>query len=184
MSRYIKRKRVESVSSYLPPLLAARDALAEARANLADVQPAAVRELLRSGPFDGIRDSVRAVGEFAEGVDAAAAEAEGRAPTPAPVKSAVRGVFSALEGLDALMFRAERSLDSGGPSFDLDEGLAACDALLAAFDGVTSLVDQGEVMRARSVVDALSAPVGSLAGAGEGGGGEAEAELERLKKLI
>ena len=54
--RYIKKRELDPLDSYLPPIVAAREGIRSAKPALA-ADPAGGRELLRSGPFDGIRDN-------------------------------------------------------------------------------------------------------------------------------
>ena len=65
IGRYIKQKRLDPLTSYVPLLLEARAQLADA-GEVMRTSSKGARILLRSGPFNGLRESARAVGEYAE----------------------------------------------------------------------------------------------------------------------
>lgn len=64
LSRYIKKKKLDPIDTYLPTVLQARKQLLKAgtvmKQNATDA-----RTLLRKGSFSGLRDTVKALGEFA-----------------------------------------------------------------------------------------------------------------------
>lgn len=64
LSRYIKRKNLDPLETYVPLVLEARGQLDASGALLAKDKDAA-RSLLRSGAFSGLRDNIRALGEYA-----------------------------------------------------------------------------------------------------------------------
>jgi hypothetical protein len=69
---------------------------------LAVTSPTTARQLLRSGPFSGLRDNIRALGEYA-----AVSSEQGR-PTLAAKDAAqlVSGFFQALEDYDLVLYNA------------------------------------------------------------------------------
>jgi len=85
--------------------------------------PRDARILLRSGAFEGLRDNVRAVGEFAAASGNAAAAA------------APASFFGAVQTLDYELFaavREERAPDAAAARANVAAAIAALDALLAA----------------------------------------------------
>lgn len=66
--------------------------------------PSTARQLLRSGPFSGMRDNIRALGQYA-----AQPAAEGGAGlSEADASALVQGFFRALEDFDLLLYNAVR----------------------------------------------------------------------------
>jgi hypothetical protein len=62
-------------------------------------EPATARALLRSGPFDGLRESIRALGEYA----AEAAAANGGAVAGGAASKLVGGFFTSLDAYDLVL---------------------------------------------------------------------------------
>lgn len=56
ISQYVKKRKLDPIESYIPPILAAKLELQLAKAGLAENLEEA-RQLLRTGPFDGVRDN-------------------------------------------------------------------------------------------------------------------------------
>ncbi|PRW45473.1 autophagy-related 16 [Chlorella sorokiniana] len=134
LAKYVKKKKLERLDSYVPPLLAARDQLIRiGRVMLQD--PANARQLLRSGEFSGLRDNVRSLGEYAS---QRAGDESGRA--------LVRGFFTALEALDGALRQAERGEEG------LPEGARAkLDATVEALDKLLATVPEEDMQRAQRV---------------------------------
>lgn len=95
LSKYIKRKALDPIDSYLPPVLQARKQLVKA-GEIMGRDPAAAKTLLREGAFDGLRDNIRAIGEIAAQNNVADATAT------------VNAFFKALESYDFRLFEAVR----------------------------------------------------------------------------
>ena len=117
-----------------------------------------MRNRLRSGAFDGLRDNVRAVGEYVATTGGAAAAA-----------AAVPAFLSAVERLDFTLFdavRSDRIPDAVVARRHLTDAVAALDAVVA---GVPADV----AAAARRVADA--------AGTGAAvGGGAVAAEVQAI----
>lgn len=64
LGAYIKKKQLDPLDTYVPLVLEARDQLDAVGRAMLD-QTAAARQLLRSGAFTGLRDNIRAIGEYA-----------------------------------------------------------------------------------------------------------------------
>ena len=122
LGKYVKKKKLDKIDTYLPPLFLARDQLV--RVERVSLQsPADARQQLRSGAFSGLRDTVRSVGEYIsrEKND----EALG--------KRLVAGFFKELEAIDFALLNATRSetLDVQGIRSHVDGCVKAIDALVA-----------------------------------------------------
>lgn len=89
IDRYIKTKKLDPLVSYVPVLLVAQAQLGDVPLAAEELGIDATRSLLRKGAFDGLRDNVRAVGEYA-------APAVGNATAQAAVKR----VFVSFDSLD------------------------------------------------------------------------------------
>jgi hypothetical protein len=64
LDAYIRKKQLDPLDTYVPLVLEAREQLARA-SDLVEADVRAARQLLRSGPLGGLRDNVRAIGEYA-----------------------------------------------------------------------------------------------------------------------
>lgn len=154
LSAYIKKKQLDPLETYVPLMLEARLVLASSR-ELATSNAAVARELLRSGPYNGLRDNIRALGEYAaraEGGDAAAAT------------GLVSAFFQALESYDRLLYTAVRE-QTNPAAGDVDAKVSALDA---AFGDLLATVPADVVRRAQDVLDVTQAKAAAVA---EGGGG-------------
>jgi hypothetical protein len=69
-------------------------------------QPEVARDLLRKGAFDGLRENVRALGEYAV--------TNGQAESSGPL---VNNLFKALEGYDLVLARSVRCVLVKSPSW-------------------------------------------------------------------
>ena len=90
---YIKKKKLDNLESYVPALLVAQGQLADVPLVAEQVDLTTARKLIREGAFVGIRDNVRAVGEYAEPVI-------GTAET----KARLTAFFRSLEKVDGSLF--------------------------------------------------------------------------------
>jgi hypothetical protein len=166
LQRYVRKKKLDAIDSYLAPLLNARDQLVRiGRVMMKD--PAGARKQLRSGAFAGVRDSVRAMGEFAareQGQEAGAA--------------LVSGFLGGLEALDQQLLLAARGDVAAGEAAQAK--LAACSA---APEALLAAAPEEAMAQARRVVE--GAQRGVDAEGGEGSGAAADpAELARLQQLL
>ncbi|KAG2435721.1 hypothetical protein HXX76_006918 [Chlamydomonas incerta] len=141
LDRYIRRKALDPLETYVPLVLEARALLAKAK-DIAAQDVGAARELLRSGPYNGLRDNIRAIGEYAA--------RDGRTTEVGPL---VTGFFKALEGYDQLLLNALREKTP----VEADK-LDACIAdLYAAFDKLIATVPADILERAQKVLDVTMA---------------------------
>jgi hypothetical protein len=156
LGKYVRKRKLDPLASYVPPVLDARAQLARLPGSFDD--PKEARRLLRSGAFEGLRDNVRAIGEYA----AAAASADGagqpQAPRPPPPQRLAADFFTALESLDLVLYWAVRD-GAPTPTADANEKLSAT---LAAMDRLLATVP-GDVLEAAQHVAGV--------GDGRSGGG-------------
>jgi hypothetical protein len=134
---------------------------------------AGARESLRSGAFSGVRDNVRAVGEYAQ--QAGAKDASGL----------VNGFFRKLEAFDLVLYRAVKAderPDEADAEAKLQESVEALAALIAT-------VPADVLERSRRVLEKVKGTGGGAgAGAGEGAapaGPQPQTEdVELLQELL
>jgi len=122
MSKYIKKRRLDPLDTYVPLVIEAREQLVTAeKTQVSD--PEFTRSLLRGGAFVGMRENVRVLGEYAV--------INGKAEQAAPL---VNGFFRAVEDYDlvlALSVREKKDVNGEEASTKLKEAVKALDALLA-----------------------------------------------------
>lgn len=161
LNRYVKKKKLERLDTYVPPLLEARGQLIRVgRVMLQD--PEAARKLLRSGAFAGMRDNVRSLGEYAS---QRAGNSSGT--------ELVKGFFTELEGLDNALREAIRG-DSGLPA----DAPKRIDLVIAALDRLLDSVPPKDLAQALRVVESIRA-LDEEAAAAEAAGADA-ALLDKL----
>lgn len=180
LSKYVKKKKLDRIDTYLAPLIEAKGQLIRVgRVMLQD--PKEARSLLRSGIFAGLRDDVRAVGEYASQKDGG---------SPATGAALVSGFFRPLEQLDFLLNRDAKQNKPG----DGEEEKKALEETIAGLDALLASAPDSLLKRAQSVVDSFkdtttgndnggSTDVPTVEGNTQDGGGN-EAELQRLSKLL
>jgi len=155
LERYIRKKELDPLETYVPPILAALEQLKDSVELASTAEGVEVsRKLLREGAFTGLRDNVRAVALYAE---RSGREGAGEL---------VGGFFAALQDYDSLLFRCAR--ESRAPSEDelRDSSTAAIEALKAVLG---TLPDD---VRERS--ESIFEKVKERAGEGRSGGGSGE----------
>eukprot|EP00879_Flechtneria_rotunda_P023657 GHRR01025032.1.p1 GENE.GHRR01025032.1~~GHRR01025032.1.p1 ORF type:complete len:219 (+),score=98.76 GHRR01025032.1:374-1030(+) len=125
LERYVKKKKLDPLDTYVPLVLEAKDRLAELQSVMAE-SPTTARQMLRSGPFSGLRDNIRALGQYA--ADPAANGGSG-----IPEKDAtqlVSNFFRALENYDLTLYNVVRTAKQQKKKGD-DEAKADLDAAAA-----------------------------------------------------
>jgi hypothetical protein len=184
LSKYVKKKKLDRIDTYLAPLIEAKGQLIRVGRVMLQ-EPGEARKLLRSGIFAGLRDDVRAVGEYAsqkEGENAATGTA------------LVSGFFKPLEQLDYLL---NRDAKQGKPG-DGEEERKALEETIVGLEALLYSAPDSVLKRAQSVVDSFkesdqkgntsgdvpAVDTLSLEGDNRSGSGNSEAELQRLSKLL
>ncbi|KAK9839201.1 hypothetical protein WJX81_001001 [Elliptochloris bilobata] len=168
LSRYIKKRRLEPLENYVPAVVAAREQLVACGSQL-DSKPAELRKQLRNGAFLGVRENIRAVGEWA---------AAGRpGDDQRQASQLVAAVFSTLQGFDQELDQAARE----GRAVALAAGERLAEAT-AALDALLATVPEPLLERAQHVAAAVAAPAAPVDAPAEGGNSGA-GKLERLVPL-
>lgn len=143
---YVKKKKLDRIETYVAPLIEARGQLIRVgRVMLQDA--AAARELLRTGIFSGIRDDVRAVGEYS-------ANREGN--SKAVGIALISGFFQPLEKLDSLLGRSVREKIP----LDVDEAKRELEKTVAGLDALLSSIPPELLERAQAVADSFKVEEG------------------------
>ena len=133
MEKYVKKKKLDPLETYVPLVTQAR-ALLE-KVDLEDAKGA--RQLLRSGPFFGIRTCIRSIGQYA-------AERDGASSSQAD--QLVTDVFNAFDNFDYHM----RSPDEGRvvAREKLNKLILSLDSLLATVPPETMELSQQIIAKA------------------------------------
>ncbi|KAF6254920.1 hypothetical protein COO60DRAFT_272556 [Scenedesmus sp. NREL 46B-D3] len=180
IDRYVKRKKLDPLDTYVPLVLEARERLATLDTVFVTA-PTVARQLMRSGPFSGLRDNIRALGQYAS-----APAAEGGSGLPEKdAQQLVSGFFRALEDFDLVLYNAVReakaaqdkadkankkksdSSDEDGdmsemvavdPAVGLDKEAAAAKLVVAVeqLDKLIATVPDGVLSRSREVLEKVN----------------------------
>merc|ERR1719284_468586 len=144
LGAYIKKRRLDPLETYIPPVLAARAELVQLKELIVGGDLAGIRRQLRSGGFDGIRENVRAIGLYAAEEASQGAKAE----------AAVKAVFDALNDFDGALLQASRS----SSAVDSDALRGKAGAAIEAFDGLLELVPAAAKRQAEEVLERIRSP--------------------------
>lgn len=131
--------------------------------------PKAARQLLRTGAFNGLRDNVRALGEYAVSAAAAADKETAAGLVPA--------TFKALEDLDNTLFIAQRDKQE----LDTQEASQKVEAAAAAMAALLATVPADTLAAAQLIVDKVNAKAAATGSSGADGASE---DAEALKQLL
>jgi hypothetical protein len=142
LSVYVKKKKLDKIDSYLPPLFLAREQLI--RVIRIVQEPADARQQLRSGSFSGLRENVRSVGEYVsrEKKD----EQLG--------KKLVGEFFAQLEAADFALLSASRSEDDKRRA-EIQDARGRLDGTIKALDALIAELPKDVVDTARGIADAV-----------------------------
>jgi phage-related tail fiber protein len=132
--------------------------------------PKAARQLLRTGAFNGLRDNVRALGEYA--ITAAAVDADKETAA-----GLVPATFKALEDLDNTLFIAQRDKQE----VDVQEASQKVEAAAAALAALLATVPADTRAAAQLIVDKVNAKAAATGSSGADGASE---DAEALKQLL
>ncbi|CAN8284386.1 unnamed protein product [Cochlearia groenlandica] len=138
MDKYVKRKKLDPLEAYVPPVILAQLQIQDLDKYLSVEKPEfeACRSLLRSGPASSLRVNIRAVAQYASD--------DGYSKT---ASSDVDRCLRALEELDSLFLRASRK-DSNATvdsmKSQLGTALIALDSLLQTVP--SQVLDKGKAM--------------------------------------
>ncbi|MCO5550557.1 hypothetical protein L7F22_004044 [Adiantum nelumboides] len=139
-SKYIKRKKLDPLDTYIPAVLLSKFQFQDLEAKLLSDKPeySNSRSFLRTGPASSLRSNIRAVAQYAsEGGDGKNA------------LEAVRECIVSLEELDSLLLRASRS-DSSATIERMKERI---DAAVSALDKLLTTVPSPIMERCKAIAD-------------------------------
>lgn len=142
LSKYVKKKKLDKIDSYLPPLFLARDQLIRVGRVMLQ-SPSDARQQLRSGAFSGLRENVRSVGDYVS-----------REKNDEAVGNAlVSNVFKELEAVDFGLLSASRMSE---PVVD-DETKKHVDGTIKAIDALVDQLPGDVVSKAKEIASAVNA---------------------------
>lgn len=142
LSKYVKKKKLDKIDSYLPPLFLARDQLIRVGRVMLQ-SPSDARQQLRSGAFSGLRENVRSVGDYVS-----------REKNDEAVGNAlVSNVFKELEAVDFGLLSASRMAK---PVVD-DETRKHVDGTIRAIDALVDQLPGDVVSKAKEIASAVNA---------------------------
>jgi hypothetical protein len=145
LGKYVKKKKLDKIDTYLPPLFLARDQLVRVGRVMLQ-SPSEARELLRSGAFSGLRENIRSVGEYVS------RDKEDEALG----KKLVAKFFSELEAADFALLSATRSTGENS-GLDVEATRARLDGSIKALDELIGQVPEDIVEKAKGIASAVDA---------------------------
>lgn len=150
LSRYIRKKQLDPLVTYVPLVLEARNQLAASWALVTqEDDPKAARELLRTGALGSVRDNVRALGEYAVKNGAVSSAGE-----------LVTSFFMSLEEYDQKLLAVVKqaaALNTEETRLSLDQAVSALDTLIAT-------VPSADLDKARAILATSNQKGGAGAG--------------------
>ncbi|MEW5301606.1 MAG: hypothetical protein WDW36_004456 [Sanguina aurantia] len=182
LDQYIQRKQLDPLETYLPIVIQAQQQIEES-GRLAPTNLVAAKLLLRTGPLLGIRENIRAIGEYAEQrnptSESYAAKNKGSLlqdvinGVPFSTKSstetgALVSNFFRLELYDGVLDIAAREKRELLPEKEVPLAAAKVQTLLAALAALLATVPEEELSRAKAflaVVEAKAAEENAAAAA-------------------
>lgn len=138
LDRYVKRKRLDPLDVYVPPVLLTQFQIKDLEKTLEGDQPqyASCRSVLRSGPAASLRVNIRAVAQYASD------SGQGKAAT-----DDVDQCLRALEDLDSLLLRASRNDQQASVGLMKAKIVVALGALDSLLQTVPSpILDKGKAI--------------------------------------
>eukprot|EP00878_Enallax_costatus_P036935 GHUV01041566.1.p1 GENE.GHUV01041566.1~~GHUV01041566.1.p1 ORF type:complete len:164 (-),score=42.35 GHUV01041566.1:61-552(-) len=148
--------------------LAAGSAVPVAVAAPAVKAPSEARQLMRSGPFSGLRDNIRALGQYAS----TPTDQGGSGLSEKDASALVSNFFRALEDFDLVLYNAVREAKAAekkagddadklaqlDPAAGLDKQVAAekLHAAVEQLDKLVATVPEGVLSRSREVLEKVS----------------------------
>lgn len=141
LARYIRKKRLDPLETYVPVVLSARSQLVSAGEVMA-TDAAAARALLRQGAFAGVRDNIRALGEYA-----------GQAGQTAAVAQLVPGFFTALNEYDQVLLAATKA----DAKLDMDSAVTKYAAAVKTLDDLLATVPTDILNKSQAILTQANA---------------------------
>ncbi|KAG0552556.1 hypothetical protein BDA96_01G517300 [Sorghum bicolor] len=168
LDKYVKRKKLEPLESYVPAVLLTIDQFVDLEKSLEFEKPMydESRSLLRSGPASSLRVNIRAVAQYAS------SNGQGKAAS-----DAVDECLRALEDLDSLLLRASRN-DS---SASVETMRSKISVALAALDNLLQTVPSAVLDKGKAIADAYRTPVDDYV---EENAAELDPRLKQLEDIL
>ncbi|XP_062210069.1 uncharacterized protein LOC133911716 [Phragmites australis] len=143
--KYVKRKKLEPLETYVPAVLLTRDQFMDLDKSLKFEKPRydESRSLLRSGPASSLRINIRAVAQYAS------SNGQGKAAS-----DAVDECLRALEDLDSLLLHASRN----DPSASVETMRSKISVALGALDNLLQTVPSAVLDKGKAIADAYRTP--------------------------
>lgn len=181
LAAYVRKRKLDPLSSYVPAVLAAREQLAGLEGLVAS-DPVEARIELRSGAFEGLRDNVRAVGEYA--AESGSSSSSNSGSRNSSSSESVKSFFESVQKLDYELFAAAREKrdPSSATAEALRAGVAALDALLATVPAADLEEARRLVATAAKIEKETEASSSSTAAAAAGTA--AIADDEKLRMIV
>ncbi|CAD6209816.1 unnamed protein product [Miscanthus lutarioriparius] len=168
LDKYVKRKKLEPLESYVPAVLLTIDQFVDLEKSLEFEKPMydQSRTLLRSGPASSLRVNIRAVAQYAS------SNGQGKAAS-----DAVDECLRALEDLDSLLLRASRN----DPSASVETMRSKISVALAALDNLLQTVPSAVLDKGKAIADAYRTPVDDYV---EENAAELDPRLKQLEDIL
>ena len=184
IAAYVRKRKLDPLSSYVPAVLAAREQLAGLEGLVAS-DPVEARIELRSGAFEGLRDNVRAVGEYAANAAESSGNGNGSSNSSSSENNAVKSFFESVQKLDYELFAAAREKrDPSSAAVEaLRAGVAALDALLATVPAA-DLDEARRLVATAAEVEKKSSSSSTTTTAGAAAAIAADGDDEKLRMLV
>lgn len=166
--KYVKRKKLEPLETYVPAVLLTQDQFRDLEKSLEFEKPRydESRSLLRSGPASSLRINIRAVAQYAS------SNGQGKAAS-----DAVDECLRALEDLDSLLLHASRN----DPSASVDAMRSKIIVALGALDNLLQTVPSAVLDKGKAIADAYRTPADDYE---ERSAAELDPRLKQLEDIL
>ncbi|PAN51307.1 hypothetical protein PAHAL_9G584600 [Panicum hallii] len=168
LDKYVKRKKLEPLETYVPAVLLTIDQFVDLEKSLQFEKPRfdETRSLLRSGPASSLRINIRAVAQYAD------SNGQGKAAS-----DAVDECLRALEDLDSLLLHASRN----DPSASVETMRSKISVALGALDNLLQTVPSAVLDKGKAIADAYRTPADEYV---EENAAELDPKLKQLEDIL
>ncbi|CAN6296317.1 unnamed protein product [Urochloa humidicola] len=168
LDKYVKRKKLEPLETYVPAVLLTIDQFVDLEKSLEFEKPRydETRSLLRSGPASSLRINIRAVAQYAS------SNGQGKAAS-----DAVDECLRALEDLDSLLLHASRN----DPSASVETMRSKITVALGALDNLLQTVPSAVLDKGKAIADAYRTPADDYV---EENAAELDPKLKQLQDIL
>jgi len=168
LDKYVKRKKLEPLETYVPAVLLTIDQFVDLEKSLEFEKPRfdETRSLLRSGPASSLRINIRAVAQYADSTG------QGKAAS-----DAVDECLRALEDLDSLLLHASRN----DPTASVEAMRSKISVALGALDNLLQTVPSAVLDKGKVIADAYRTPADDYV---EENAAELDPKLKELEDIL